>query len=48
MQLIDLSQEIFTGMPVFDGHPQVSITPAVTHEERGENRKPNDGVPGSQ
>lgn len=34
MQLIDLSQEIFAGMPVFDGHPQVTMTPAVTHEQR--------------
>lgn len=34
MQLVDLSQEIFAGMPVFDGHPPVSMTPAVTHEQR--------------
>lgn len=34
MQLIDLSQEIFPGMPVFDGHPDVEITPVETHEQR--------------
>ena len=34
MQIIDLSQEIFPGMPVFDGHPQVDMLPAVTHEQR--------------
>ena len=34
MKLIDLSQEIFVGMPVFNGHPEVQIEPAETHEER--------------
>jgi len=34
MEIIDLSQEIFAGMPVFDGHPEVAMTPAVTHEQR--------------
>lgn len=34
MKLIDLSQEIFVGMPVFSGHPQVKIEVAETHEER--------------
>ena len=32
--LIDLSQEIFEGMPVFPGHPGVRIRAGVTHEER--------------
>jgi kynurenine formamidase len=34
MKLIDLSQEIYPGMPVFEGHPQVTMTVAVTHEQR--------------
>jgi kynurenine formamidase len=34
VEIIDLSQEIFPGMPVFNGHPQVSMVPAVTHEQR--------------
>lgn len=34
MKLIDLSQEIYPGMPVFLDHPQVTMTPAVTHEQR--------------
>lgn len=32
--LIDLSQEIFEGMPVFPGHPEVTIRADATHEER--------------
>jgi len=34
MKIIDLSQEIFQGMPVFNGHPEVTMKPAVTHEQR--------------
>jgi kynurenine formamidase len=34
MQIIDLSQDIFAGMPVFGDHPQVTMVPAVTHEQR--------------
>lgn len=34
MKIIDLSQEIFPGMPVFNGHPEVTMKPAVTHEQR--------------
>lgn len=33
MEIIDLSQEIFTGMPVFPGLPEVKITLHVSHEE---------------
>ena len=33
IEIIDLSQEIFTGMPVFPGLPEVSITMHVSHEE---------------
>ncbi len=33
LEIIDLSQEIFTGMPVFPGLPQVEITMHVSHEE---------------
>ncbi len=31
--IIDLSQEIFSGMPVFSGMPEVSITVHATHEQ---------------
>lgn len=34
MKIIDLSQEIFVGMPVFDGHPNVAIDVVETHEQR--------------
>lgn len=33
IEIIDLSQEIFTGMPVFPGLPEVNITMHVSHEE---------------
>ena len=33
LEIIDLSQEIFTGMPVFPGLPEVSITMHVSHEQ---------------
>lgn len=33
MNLIDLSQPIYTGMPVFSGHPEVSIEFSVPHDE---------------
>jgi kynurenine formamidase len=32
-EIIDLSQEIFSGMPVFPGLPEVAITLHVSHEE---------------
>jgi len=32
-EIIDLSQEIFTGMPVFPGLPEVKITVHQSHEE---------------
>ena len=32
-EIIDLSQEIFSGMPVFPGLPEVDITIHVSHEE---------------
>lgn len=31
--IIDLSQEIFSGMPVFPDHPEVSITVHASHEQ---------------
>lgn len=34
MEIIDLSQELYAGMPVFGDHPQVSMEVAVTHEQR--------------
>ena len=33
LEIIDLSQEIFTGMPVFPGLPEVKITVHVSHEQ---------------
>lgn len=33
IEIIDLSQEIFTGMPVFRGLPEVAVTMHVSHEE---------------
>jgi kynurenine formamidase len=33
LEIIDLSQEIFTGMPVFPGLPEVEISPHITHEQ---------------
>ena len=33
LEIIDLSQEIFAGMPVFPGLPQVKITMHASHEE---------------
>ena len=40
VEIIDLSQEIYTGMPVFPGLPQVAINMHVSHEEW-------DGITGS-
>lgn len=33
IEIIDLSQEIFSGMPVFPGLPEVNITMHVSHEQ---------------
>jgi kynurenine formamidase len=33
LEIIDLSQEIFAGMPVFPGLPEVEITMHISHEE---------------
>jgi kynurenine formamidase len=33
LEIIDLSQEIFSGMPVYPGLPEVTITMHVSHEE---------------
>lgn len=33
MEIIDLSQEIYSGMPIFPGMPAVSVTMHVSHEE---------------
>jgi kynurenine formamidase len=40
-EMIDLSQEIFSGMPVFPGLPEVEIRVHVSHEEW-------DGIEGSE
>ncbi len=34
MKIIDLSQEIYADMPVFDGHAQVEMSVAVAHPRR--------------
>jgi kynurenine formamidase len=41
IEIIDLSQEIYTGMPVFPGLPEVKISVHVSHEEW-------DGITGSE
>lgn len=41
LEIIDLSQEIFSGMPVFPGLPEVEITLYASHEEW-------EGISGSQ
>ena len=33
LEIIDLGQEIFTGMPVFPGFPEVEITIHASYEE---------------
>lgn len=33
LEIVDLSQEIFSGMPVFPGLPEVTITMHVSHEQ---------------
>lgn len=33
MEIIDLSQEIFSGMPVFPGMPEVTVTIHASHEQ---------------
>jgi kynurenine formamidase len=40
LEIVDLSQEIFSGMPVFPGLPEVKITMHVSHEQW-------DGIPES-
>lgn len=40
-EIVDLSQEIYTGMPVFPGMPEVEISVHATHEEW-------EGIPGSE
>ena len=42
-EIIDLSQEIYTGMPVFPSLPEVKITMHVSHEQW--DGIPDDGVP---
>jgi kynurenine formamidase len=37
VELIDLSQEIYQGMPVYAGHPKTVVWLASTHEETGRN-----------
>jgi kynurenine formamidase len=44
-ELIDLSQEIFAGMPVFKGMPEVTITVHRTHENTEGMGKDGQGIP---
>ena len=37
LEIIDLSQEIFSGMPVYPGHPEVEVALHIAHEQ-GEGR----------
>lgn len=37
MKAIDLTQEIYTGMPVFPGHAKTVVFDTVTHKETGRN-----------
>ena len=37
MKAIDLTQEIYTGMPVFPGHAKTVVFDTVTHRETGRN-----------
>jgi kynurenine formamidase len=37
MEIVDLSQEFYPGMPVFTGHPEFAMKIAVTHEQRAGN-----------
>lgn len=39
-KLVDLTQEIYNGMPVYPGHQRTAIFPAKTHEETKELNKP--------
>jgi kynurenine formamidase len=34
-KLVDLSQEIYSGAPVWPGHPETKVTVVATHEETG-------------
>lgn len=45
--LVDLSQEIFAGMPVFAGLPNVAITVHATHEEWDATQPANTRTPGA-
>ena len=39
-RLVDLTQEIYNGMPVYPGHQRTAIFPVKTHEETKELNKP--------
>ena len=38
-KLIDLSQEIYTGAPVWPGHPETEVTVVATHEQTAKSGK---------
>ena len=45
IQIIDLSQEIYSGMPVFNGLPEVRMTLHATHEEWNDIKNSNSTTP---
>lgn len=46
IEIIDLSQEIYSGMPVYPGLPQVRISVHATHEEWEGKTDPKTATPG--
>jgi kynurenine formamidase len=46
VEIIDLSQEIYSGMPVYPGLPEVKISVHVTHEEWDGEADANTATPG--
>lgn len=46
MEIIDLSQEIYPGMPVYPGLPEVKLNVHVTHEEWEEETDAKTATPG--
>ncbi|WP_445710281.1 cyclase family protein [Flavobacterium sp.] len=44
-EIIDLSQEIYSGMPVFNGLPEVSFTVHATHEQWNKELDPTTETP---
>ena len=45
MEIVDLSQEIFSGMPVFNGLPEVKMSIHATHEQWDKIPNPTSSTP---